>query len=556
MNPLRVQIVKDGDEFIRRHKAGDLKTKKDLVLAISNKWYRLNALYKIKNKNGKVVTFKPNIQQRQRFEANHCQDIILKSRQLGFTTFEMIDSLDDCLWIKNFSAGCIAHTLVDAQDIFRNKVKFAYDQLNKSSSWRGIFKEIGLKLPIPASDKGDSYVFDNGSSIKVSTSYRGGTLQRLHVSEFGKICRKYPDKAQEIVTGAFEAVGFGNQITLESTAEGREGYFFKFCESGRKLQQTGKNIGQMDWNFHFFPWYEETSYFLDPKDVDIPSWLHDYFGNLRTKGIDLSPGQQAWYAKKAEKLLDDMQREYPSTPEEAFAQNVEGAYFAKQMSLIREKGRITKKVVYNPSLPVITGWDLGISDAMSIVFAQVVGREVHIIDYLEHSGEGLEYYADELRKKGYHYSYHYGPHDLAVRELGNSKSRLEAAAEFGIKFEIVPRIANHAEGIQAVRTFLPVCWFTESTQTATYSDKVDGEDDAKQTIGVDRLIDCLDSYRKEWDDKKGIYKTTPRHDWASHGAKAFETLARAGVFNISTGTTQHAPVANTSRGKTRWGAHT
>ena len=543
----RAAVVAEGDHFLALHRAGKLTDKKSLIRALNNKWYRLNALYKIKDKSGKVRTFKPNIQQRQRFIDRHCRDVILKARQLGFTTFEMIDSLDDCLWIQNFSAGCIAHTLVDAQDIFRNKIKFAYDQLRQSVAWRGIFTLIGLKLPATKSDKGDSYVFDNGSSIRVSTSYRGGTLQRLHISEFGKICRKYPDKAQEIVTGAFEAVGLGCQLTLESTAEGREGYFFDFCTIAQRLKDAGKLPSEMDWAFHFFPWWSEPSYKLDATDVVVPSWLHEYFDALAAKGIKTTKEQQAWYTKKAETLKDDMQREYPSTPEEAFAQNIDGAYFAKQMQFLRQNGRITTKCKYNPSLPVITAWDLGMSDAMSIVFAQIVGREVHIIDYLEHSGEGIEYYAGELRKKGYVYGAHFGPHDLSVRELGTGKARIDVAAGFGINFEIVPRIANHAEGIEASRQFLPICWFAEVAR---------GDNDDDTVVSVDRLVDCMDSYRKDWDDRMGVYRSTPRHDWASHGAKAFETLARSGLFELSSGVGHSSSSANTQKGRNRWGAHT
>ncbi len=548
---VRARIVEEGDRYLAMHRAGTLNDKKDLVLALGNKWYRLNALYKIKDKSGKVKTFRPNKQQRQRFIERHCRDVILKARQLGFTTFEMIDSLDDCLWTANFAAGCIAHTLVDAQDIFRNKIKFAYDQLRQSAAWQAIFQLIGLKMPAPKSDKGDSYVFDNGSSIRVSTSYRGGTLQRLHVSEFGKICRKFPDKAQEIVTGAFEAVGLGNQVTLESTAEGREGYFYDYCAIAQKLKEAGKTPTEMDWQFHFFPWWDEPAYRLDAAGVVIPSWLHDYFGELADKyGIKTTPEQQAWYAKKVETLKDDMKREYPSTPDEAFAQSVEGAYYLQQMRFLRKHGRITRRVQYNPSLPVITAWDLGMSDSMSIVFAQVVGREVHVIDYLEGSGEGLEFYADELRKKGYIYGAHYGPHDLAVRELGTGMARIDKAAEFGIRFEIVPRISNHAEGIEAVRQFLPLCWFAENP-----AQDEEGEGSGKK-VGVDRLVDCLDNYRKDWDDRLGVYRSTPRHDWASHGAKAFETLARCGLFERATGAINTPPAANTSRGRARWGAHT
>jgi len=227
-----------------------------------------------------------------------------------------------------------------------------------------------------------------------------------------------------------------------------------------------------------------------------------------------------------------MQREYPSTPEEAFSQSVEGAYFATQMQFLRKNKRLTSQVQVNPSLPVYTGWDLGMNDTMAIWFAQVVGREVHLVDYLEGEGEGIEYYADLLNKKGYRYGGHFGPHDLAVRELGTGKSRSDVAKGFGINFETVPRISNHAEGVQATRQFLPMCWIDEES--------------------CHQGVLCLDNYRKEWDDKRGVYKPTPRHDWASHGAKALETLARSSLF--ARAQLPGTPANTGKRGS--WAAHT
>ena len=148
-------VVFEGDKWLRLHRQGKLNSPTDLLLALSNKWYRLNTLYKIKDKDGKVCTFQPNKQQRERFIRGHCRNIILKARQLGFTTHEMLDALDDCLFIDNFAAGCIAHALEDAKDIFRNKIKFAYDELRKGP-WVSIFESIGLRLPRPTSDRGQA----------------------------------------------------------------------------------------------------------------------------------------------------------------------------------------------------------------------------------------------------------------------------------------------------------------------------------------------------------------------------------------------------------------
>lgn len=515
----RALIVWKGEQFLKRHARGELN-QNDLLKALANKWYRLNSLYNIKDKDGKKVRFRPNLAQRSRYINGHCRDLILKARQLGFTTFEMIDALDDCLFIQDFSAGCICHKLEDAQDIFDNKIRFAYE--NVGDDWLEIFECLGLHWPKPDRDRSLGYKFDNGSKLGVSTSYRGGTLQRLHVSEFGKICRQYPEKAREIVTGAFEAVGLGNQITLESTAEGREGYFFDYSAAAQRRHEAQAELTQLDFQFHFFPWWQEPSYRLDPTHVVVPQHLVNYFDELESRhGIATTDKQRAWYAKKAVDLGDDMRREYPSFPDEAFAQSAVGAYYLQQMRDLRRNQRLTNRVSWNRSLPVVTGWDLGMDDSMVIWFAQVVGREVHIIDYYENSGEGLEHYAQVVNKKPYRYAMHYGPHDLSVRELGTGEARIDKAAQFGLRFEIIPRVSNHLEGIEAVRRFLPICWINEESCS-------DG-------------VNALDNYKKDWDERLGRFKDKPRHDWASHGAKAFETLARAPLFEAAgvAGSWQH-----------------
>ena len=112
-------VVFEGNKWLRLHREGKLTDRGDLLCALNNKWYRLNTLYKIKDKNGKTGTFIPNKQQRERFIRGHCRNVILKARQLGFTTFEMIDALDDCLFKENFAAGCIAHVESRAYSVER-----------------------------------------------------------------------------------------------------------------------------------------------------------------------------------------------------------------------------------------------------------------------------------------------------------------------------------------------------------------------------------------------------------------------------------------------------
>jgi len=174
------------------------------------------------------------------------REVILKARQRGFTTFIDIYALDSCLFNSNFTAGIIAHSLEDSKKIFRTKVKFPYDNLPD-----------GIKELVPASsDRADEYVFGNGSSISVGTSYRSGTLQLLHVSEFGKIAAKYPERAKEIKTGAFEAVPKNGIIVVESTAEGNGGYFYDLVEAARNTENEGRKPGRMEFKFYFEPWWK------------------------------------------------------------------------------------------------------------------------------------------------------------------------------------------------------------------------------------------------------------------------------------------------------------
>ncbi len=134
------------------------------------------------------------------------------------------------------------------------------------------------------------------------------------------------------------------------------------------------------------------------------------------------------------------QDEYDQEFECSFEAAVKGAIYSEVLQEARAAGRITT-VPYDPLLPVNTDWDLGIGDSMAIWFSQSTrSGEVRLIDYEEGSGEGFPYYAKRLADKGYVYGTHWAPHDIAVRELGSGKSRLEIAAGFGLKFSVTPRI--------------------------------------------------------------------------------------------------------------------
>jgi phage terminase large subunit len=230
------------------------------------------------------------------------------------------------------------------------------------------------------------------------------------------------------------------------------------------------------------------------KAMDDPAW---FTAMLKASDTGILPEDELADALKTIGI-DRYNQEFECSFEAAII----GAYYGKEMQDMTKAGRI-RKIPYEPTVGVVTAWDLGISDTTSIVFAQFVGAEIRIIDHIEESGLGLQAYAKMLQDKPYIYSGHILPHDVRVRELGTGQSRLETLASLGIKnVQICPNLSLD-DGIQAVRNRLPL----------TYIDQ-----------GCNRLIEALRQYERGWDEKNKTWKSNPKHNWASHTADAVRYL--------------------------------
>lgn len=456
--------------------------------------WRLDNLYVITDPGGNRVPFRMNWAQEKLLSDIHFLNVILKARQLGFSTFIQLLMLDACVFNSNVRCGTIAHSREDAEVIFRDKAKYPYDNLPDQ-----------IKVANPAlQDSARELLFKNNSSIRVGTSLRSGTFQYLHISEHGKICAKYPEKAKEVRTGALNTVHAGHFVFVESTAEGQSGDFYDICTKAETAQRRNVAPTTMDFKFHFFPWWQEPSYSIDPTGVEIPSDMVKYFDELASDGIKLTAGQKAWYVKKAAIQGEDMGKEFPSTSEEAFKAAIEGAIFGKWIFKAEKDGRVTR-VPHDPSLKVDTWWDLGRADSMAIWFTQWNGMERRFIDYLEHSLEDIDYYAKELQKRretcGYVYGRHSWPHDGGHTRLGmGGRSLNEIAYDLGLTVEVQPRY-DVGPTITRARQLLPLSWF----------------DAEKCSEG----LKALRNYRYEWNEAESVWRNEPLHDWASHGASAF-----------------------------------
>jgi hypothetical protein len=471
-------------------------SKNDLERAeklLGNPVWRINNLYQIIDKEGRQRPFKLNWAQEKLHNDMWYCNVILKARQLGISTMIGLLFLDRCLFNSNLSAGIICHTREDSEAFFR-RIKFAYDQLPNE-----------IKASRSAnSDTKNELTFSNGSSIRVGMMMRGSTLQYLHVSEFGKISAKYPEKAREIITGSLNTIQAGQYVFIESTAEGRDNVFYDMCKKSQALKDSRRSLTKLDFRFHFYSWHRHSEYTLDPQHAVIPAELTAYFEQIEAKlRCKLSPEQRAWYVKKLEQQKEDMKREFPSTPEECWETSLDGNYYSSYLTKARQEGRITS-LFHDPTKPVYSAWDLGYSDSTSIWLFQIDGQRINILEYYENSGEALPYYIEWIKAKRYTYEAHFTPHDASQHEYGSGLTRTEIAKGLGVCFTQVPSLSV-VEGIDAARNILNRCYFDEK--------------------GCYQGIKFLDAYRKQWNDKHGCWSTKPLHNFASHCADAFRMLA-------------------------------
>lgn len=243
---------------------------------------------------------------------------------------------------------------------------------------------------------------------------------------------------------------------------------------------------------------------LKKKNQNDPTW--DFFIIPVTETDALHPDEVVEMTK------DMTPEEYAREMLCSFDAPIEGAYYADLMNQAQLAGRITG-VPYDPAAPLMTWWDLGIDDEMPIWFVQQCGRELHAVDFASMSGKSL---ADAMRivrgtwvdphtgvippeivhRQKYTFGAHVLPHDIKARELGTGKSRYEILLGLVPETEplfITPSLSVE-DGIQAVRSVLPMVWFDEKKTEAGRS--------------------ALKNYARN---KAG----KPIHNWASHPSDGF-----------------------------------
>lgn len=201
---------------------------------------------------------------------------------------------------------------------------------------------------------------------------------------------------------------------------------------------------------------------------------------------------------------DFIQQEYYCS----FTRGAEGSYYGKQIQRARDENRVCNLPII-PDIPCHTSWDIGIGDSTAIwIFQALRNGCYNFVQYYENQGEGLEHYVKYLnefkQKKDIQWGQHFVPHDMANREFTSGVDRIQTAREFGYHMSVVPRKAIE-EGIQAVRSLLPLCYW--HSENCSYG------------------LKCIDFYRKKYNETLKVYYDEPCHDKWSHGADAFRMFA-------------------------------
>lgn len=307
---------------------------RELENKIFDKTFRLNNFYKIVNTRKQVIVFRLNRAQKDFHERKTKRNIILKSRKLGFTTYEAIDGLDDTLFEKNTEALMLSYDIPSQLDIFDNKIKFPWDNFDE---------DLKANYVLDA-DRANKLKFNWGdgstSSITVRSRGRSGTFNRLHISEFAKICKEDPSGAKEIISGTIQAVPLDGRVDIESTAEEDIGEFYTmFMEAwNRGAAQT-----PVDFTAFFYNWTyddEELSRIIPRSEEELPKEFNSY---REEHGLSLR--EITYYYYKWLTLNRDwraLRREYPTTPEEAFASAGDKYFDTKSIDKMKTREPVTE----------------------------------------------------------------------------------------------------------------------------------------------------------------------------------------------------------------------
>lgn len=284
--------------------------------------YYAETCLKIRTKSGGLESFVLNnaqkhlneIAEKQMRERGYVRIIGLKGRQQGFSTYVE----GRFYWKTSSQKGKRAFILTHDSEATKNLFEMAERYHNNCPVL--LRPELGAsntkEMEFPKLDSG----YRIGTAGNKETG-RSQTLQYLHGSEVA-----FWMNAKRLVRGLMQAVPSGSdskgtEIWLESTSDGPNNHFHS-----EWLKAVN---GESDFEAVFIPWFWQDEYI----DAWNPEWVMDEEEVKLSSQFGLSDEQLSWRRKKIRELgevdqsglvsislgTDAFKREYPNTPEEAFA---------------------------------------------------------------------------------------------------------------------------------------------------------------------------------------------------------------------------------------------
>lgn len=469
--------------------------------------WRINNLYYIV----------PKKDQRQIMKLNWCQEdfhnnfpnrsVVLKCRQVGFTTYSCARALDFALFHRNKTVGIIAHKREHANAIFNETLCYMYDNL-----------PLWLQEKIHVVKRTTNMiVFSNGSSIRVAKEFVSRRLHMLVVTEFAATEQESRKKAEEIMQRSMESVTPDGYVILECTSRGPGGLFediWKDAKQNKKdIQEGKKTYDKGDFLPFFYPAYKhDEDYYVDDPLYDISEADKTYFLEIERETGDKIPHRyKVWWCRTRDRKGYSIFQEYPNTEKEAFDFVREFSIFGPYIREAGLAGRIDSLPIIK-RYPIHTAWDLGFSDTTAIWFFQRVQSWFHFIYCTQSRGRSLDYYIAALETFKHEHETNYGihflPHDGNTRQLvANEGSVADQLRRQMYRVMVVERPKRKNESIEAARGIFDQC-------------KFDGE-------ACEEGIDALKQYSWSVNEKAHIPNNTPIHDIHSNFADAFQCFAMA-----------------------------
>lgn len=303
---------------LKQHWADTIAKLKANPELLRDKRWRLENLYVINTKSKGKQIFKLTRAQKHFLDNIRNRNIILKSRQLGFSTLITLWILDETLFKQNKEALAIAHVKEGMTDIFDKKAKFAI--MNFPDEIKGIFDfktNSKTKLTIQFAD-------GSQSTFGVALSGRSGTYQYVHISEYAKLSKMFPQRAEEVMSGTLPAVPMDGFVFIESTAEGASGsYYDTYMDALDAKSRGSEALFKVQFYPHFYNWTWDDME-LDNITEIIPISAMQR-GNIDWESYQtqhsLSDKEMTYYYMRWLSLKKDVERlnqEYPTTADEAF----------------------------------------------------------------------------------------------------------------------------------------------------------------------------------------------------------------------------------------------